>query len=71
MARKRITAAQNRAIHAQKGGYKISHNKHQGLGFSTDRTKTIATFPTKDEATAQAKEMNKYNKGINARVVKE
>ena len=64
------SAAQNRAIHAQNNGYRISHRKHQGTGFSTERTTTVATFPTKADAASQAKEMNKYNKGINARVVK-
>ena len=50
--------------------YKISHYKHKGAGFSKERVKTVATYSTKREATAQAKQMNKFNKGINARVVK-
>jgi len=50
--------------------YKISHYKHKGTGFSKTRTKTVATYDTKREAKAHAKEMNKFNPGINARVVK-
>jgi hypothetical protein len=50
--------------------YKISHYGYSGTGFSTKRVKTPATWKTKRAAQAAAKEMNKFNKGINARVVK-
>jgi len=50
--------------------YKISHYAYSGTGFSKKRIKTTATYPTKAKAKAHAKEMNKFNPGINARVVK-